>query len=68
MTNVDTIKKGLINLTQAAELLGLKYHHARKILKADNTIGCYVFGRKKLWNKCDIIELRNRHFVQPSIA
>ena len=54
-----------LTLYEVAEVLGLKYHHARKLLLKDTTIGFYEYDGKRVWAKSDIIAYRDRHYRKP---
>ncbi len=53
-----------ITLKEVAEILGLKYHHTRKILLNTPSIGYYDYGGKRLWNKKDVLEYQSQHYVK----
>ncbi len=36
-----------LGIKEVAELLGLKYHHTRNLLYADEELKCYSYGRTK---------------------
>lgn len=55
----------LMTLKEVADFLGLDYFHTRKLLLDDNTIGCYEYGRKRLWRRVDIVSYREKHFKAP---
>ena len=59
------INEVLVALKEAAEILGLKYHHARKLLLNDNSIGFYDFNGKRMWRKSDILNYKSNHFNKP---
>ena len=59
------LEKAYLTLCEVAELLGLKYHHARKILLNDTTIGYYDYAGKRVWAKTDILAFRDRHYKKP---
>lgn len=46
-----------VTLKEAAEILGLKYHTARKLLLTAN-VGFIDYGVKRLWLKQDILDLK----------
>ena len=50
--NSDTV-----TLKEAAEILGLKYHTARKLLLNAN-VGFIDYGVKRLWLKQDILDFK----------
>ena len=54
-----------LTLYEVANLLGLKYHHARKILLSDTTIGFYEYDGKRVWAKADILAFRDKHYKKP---
>lgn len=54
-----------LTLKEVAQLLGLKYHHARKLLLEDTSIGFMQYNRKRLWLKSDILLYMQRHMVKP---
>lgn len=58
----DIANKELIDMTQIAKVLGLKYHTARKIIFDDNSLMFVKFGkRKRLWLKEEILEFKRKH-------
>ena len=60
----DTVdKKNFLSIKEVAELLGLKYHHTRKLLYADTELQCYGYGRTKRWALADIIAFQERHLL-----
>ena len=59
------LEKAYLTLYEVAEMLGLKYHHARKILLNDDTIGFYDYYGKRVWAKTDILAFRDRHYKKP---
>ena len=46
-----------VTLKEAAEILGLKYHTARKLLLTAN-VGFIDYGVKRLWLKQDILDFK----------
>ena len=63
MTNAITIaNKKLIDLKTVAELLGLKYHTARRLLLNEPTIGFVDFGVKRLWVLDEILSFKERRY------
>jgi len=60
------LDKAYLTLYEVAEFLGLKYHHARKILLNDTSIGHYDYAGKRLWAKTDIIAFRDNHYRKPN--
>lgn len=56
-------EKELLTIEEAAEILGLNYFHARKILLGAN-IDCYQYGRKRLWHREAILKLKEQHRVK----
>lgn len=66
---INTIPKDFgkveaIPLKMVAEILGLKYHHTRKILLNTPSIGYYDYGGKRLWNKEDVLEYKRKHYIK----
>lgn len=59
--------KVLITLKQVAEILGLKYHYARKLMLNEKSIGFVDFGGKKLWVKDEIIKYKEAHYIKPEV-
>lgn len=55
----------LMTLSEVAEFLGLDYFHARTLLLNDNSIGCYEYGRKRLWQREDRVAFKEKHFKAP---
>lgn len=60
----DFGKVEAIPLKEVAEILGLKYHHTRKILLNTSSIGYYNYSGKRLWNKEDVLEYKRKHYVK----
>ena len=52
-----------LGIKEVAELLGLKYHHTRNLLYADEEFKCYSYGRTRRWKLSDIIAFREKHLV-----
>lgn len=50
-----------LSIKEAADFLGLKYHHTRKLLLKDSLLVCYEYGRTKRWELNDIIAFKERH-------
>lgn len=67
-THADVAGKTLIDMKKTAEILGLKYHTARKMLFEDSSIGYVDYGGKKLWILDDILEYKRNHYIKPSVA
>lgn len=59
--------KALITLKQVAEILGLKYHYARKLMLNEKSIGFVDYGGKKLWVRDEIIRYKEAHYNQPEV-
>ena len=52
----DIAEKETVTLKQASDILGLKYHTARKLLLNEPTIGAINYGCKTVWLKEDILQ------------
>ncbi|MEE3348556.1 MAG: hypothetical protein VZR09_00805 [Candidatus Gastranaerophilaceae bacterium] len=61
----DIAKKETITLKQASDILGLKYHTARKILHNELSIGSINYGCKTVWIKEDILNYKRRCYIAP---
>lgn len=74
MTNFNNLERdirneNLISLKQVAQILGLKYHTARNILYNEHSIGYVEFTpRKRMWVLADILDFKQKRYVQPQIA
>lgn len=66
--NKSPLEKAFLTLYEVAELLGLKYHHTRKLLLNDSSIGFYDYNGKRVWAKTDVEKFRDKHFVKPNEA
>lgn len=44
---MSNIKEIYLSIKEAADFLGLKYHHTRNLLYQDTTLVCYSYGRTK---------------------
>jgi len=60
--SIRRVRNKLLSLKEAAELLGLDYFHARKLLINDDTIGHYTYGNKRMWEKKELLEYKARHY------
>ena len=60
-------EKKFLTQKEAADLLGLKYNYARKLLLQDMSIGFYDYQGKRLWARCELIAFRDKHYVKPQI-
>lgn len=60
---MSNIKEIYLSIKEAADFLGLKYHHTRNLLYQDTTLVCYSYGRTKRWKLSDIIDFRERHMI-----
>ena len=60
----DIAEKETVTLKEAAEILGLKYHTARNILKKNN-IGFINYGNKIVWIKDDVLDFKRKCYVKP---
>lgn len=67
IVNSSIGEKVLITLKQVAEILGLKYHYARKLMLNEKSIGCVNYGGKKLWVRDEIIRYKEAHYNQPEV-
>jgi len=61
--NQDISKEELVDMTGIADILGLKYHTARKYILKDKTLNIVMFGTKKLWLKSEIMDFKNKHLL-----
>ena len=62
---IDITDKELIDMKQIAQILGLKYHTARKIIFNDYTLHFVHFGkRKRLWLKNEILAFKQKHLYK----
>lgn len=64
---VDIAEKETVNLKQASDILGLKYHTARKLLLNEPTIGAINYGCKTVWLKEDILHYKRRCYIPPKL-
>ena len=72
---MSNIKEIYLSIKEAADFLGLKYHHTRNLLYQDTThhtrnllyqdttLVCYSYGRTKRWKLSDIVDFRERHMI-----
>lgn len=60
--SIRIVENKLLSLKEAAELLGLDYFHARKILINDDSIGHYTYGNKRMWEKKELLEYKAKHY------
>lgn len=63
VTTDDIAEKETVTTKQAAEILGLKYHTARNILKKNN-IGFINYGNKIVWIKDDILDFKRKCYMK----
>lgn len=61
--NEDVALKEAITLKEAADILGLKYHTARNLLRNEKSIRCINYGLKVLWIKDDVFDFKRRCVV-----
>lgn len=61
----DIGEKETVTLKQASDILGLKYHTARKILYNELSIGSINYGCKTVWIKEDVLNYKRRCYVAP---
>ena len=64
---VDIAEKETVTLKQASDILGLKYHTARKLLLNEPTIGAINYGCKTVWLKEDILHYKRRCYIPPKL-
>ena len=64
---VDIAEKETVNLKQASDILGLKYHTARKLLLNEPTIGAINYGCKTVWLKEDILHYKRKCYIPPKL-
>ena len=62
-TTNDIAEKETVTTKQAAEILGLKYHTARNILK-NNNIGFINYGNKIVWIKDDVLDFKRKCYMK----
>ena len=62
-TTNDIAEKETVTTKQAAEILGLKYHTARNILKKNN-IGFINYGNKIVWIKDDVLDFKRKCYMK----
>lgn len=55
--------KESVTTHEAANILGVGYHKARRMLLEDG-ISHYLYGREKLWLLSEVIAFKERHFVK----
>lgn len=67
IVNSNIGEKMLITLKQVAEILGLKYHYARKLMLNEKSIGFVNYGGKRLWVRDEIIKYKEAHYHQPEV-
>lgn len=61
--NKDISEEILVEMKDIAQILGLKYHTARKHILKDKTLRIVMFGTKKLWLRSEIIDFKNKHLL-----
>ena len=64
---VDIAEKETVNLKQASDILGLKYHTARKLLLNEPTIGAINYGCKTVGLKEDILHYKRKCYIPPKL-
>lgn len=65
----DIRNENLISLKQVAEILGLKYHTARSIIYNEHSIGYVQFtNKKRMWVLSDILNFKQKRYIQPFTA
>ena len=64
---VDIAEKETVTLKQASDILGLKYHTARKLLLNEPTIGAINYGCKTVWLKEDILHYKRKCYIPPKL-
>lgn len=62
----DIATKETVTQKEAAEILGLKYHTARKLLQNELSIGFINYGCKTVWIKEDILNFKRRCYRKHS--
>ena len=62
-TTNDIAEKETVTTKQAAEILGLKYHTARNILKKNN-IGFINYGSKIVWIKDGVLDFKRKCYMK----
>ena len=62
-TTNDIAEKETVTTKQASEILGLKYHTARNILKKNN-IGFINYGNKIVWIKDDVLDFKRKCYMK----
>ena len=62
-TTNDIAEKETVTTKQAAEILGLKYHTARNVLK-NNNIGFINYGNKIVWIKDDVLDFKRKCYMK----
>ena len=60
--------KDTVSTKEAAEILGLKYHHARLLLYNCKSIGCYEYGKIKRWVLKDVLAYKQSRYVKPVLV
>ena len=63
----DVAEKETVTLKQASDILGLKYHTARKLLLNEPTIGAINYGCKTVWLKEDILHYKRKCYIPPKL-
>ena len=51
-----------VTIPEIAVILGLKYHHTRKMLLGETSLGFYDYNGKKVWVLDDILRYKKTHF------
>ena len=64
----DIAEKETVTLKQASDILGLKYHTARKLLLNEPTIGAINYGCKTVWLKEDILHYKRKCYIPPKVT
>ena len=64
---VDIAEKETVTLKQASDILGLKYHTARKLLLNEPTIGAINYVCKTVWLKEDIPHYKRKCYIPPKL-
>ena len=67
-TNYKLYEKDTVSTKEVAEILGLKYHHARLLLYNCKTIGCYNYGKVKRWVLKDVLAYKQNHYIEPRLV
>lgn len=66
-TQEDIATKETVSTKEAAAILGLKYHTARKLLQNTKSIGFINYGNKIVWIKEDILNLKRSCYMQKTV-